>query len=85
MTQGYRPLNVPKNVEGRLGITAEEYRARQAAGLKWCSRCKAWHPVEAFHRSDTWPDGLQRHCKEWYIAYVQRRKQRAQESRGAEL
>lgn len=59
----YRRLNVPRAVEKRLGITADEYRAKQDAGEKWCTGCKGWHEIAAFGVSIDQPDGLQTACK----------------------
>lgn len=33
---------------GRLGVTFDEYRRRQAAGERWCTGCKDWHAVTEF-------------------------------------
>ncbi len=27
-----------------LGITVHEYRAHEAIGERWCSRCRSWQP-----------------------------------------
>ena len=29
----------------RLGLTLDEYRARRAAGERWCPKCRAWRPA----------------------------------------
>lgn len=55
-------LGVVKGAARRLGLTQEEYEARIAAGEKWCTRCKAWHPREAFGRDSTRGDGLTATC-----------------------
>jgi HNH endonuclease len=44
-------------------MTVEEYLSHRAAGQKWCSRCRAWHPRERFVRSRGEPDGLTNRCK----------------------
>lgn len=32
----------------RLGLTPEAYLAKIDAGLKWCWRCREWHPIGDF-------------------------------------
>jgi len=46
-----------------MGLTPEQYRARQQADEKWCSGCKAWHPTVEFGGSANHPDGKQPHCR----------------------
>jgi len=46
----------------RIGITAEVYLAHRRAGLRWCSRCKAWHPRRAFARRVASRDGCHSVC-----------------------
>lgn len=42
----------------KLGIPLEEYLARRAAGLRWCTRCYGWLPRAQFERPRTGaPDG----------------------------
>ena len=37
-----------KIAASKIGVTLEDYRAKLAAGLKWCTGCKTWHNAEAF-------------------------------------
>lgn len=48
-----------------LGLTADEYRANVAAGLKYCGGCKAWHPatVAVFGVDSTRYDKLVPRCR----------------------
>jgi hypothetical protein len=71
-----RRLNVPWDVERRLGLTAEEYRRHQSAGEKWCTGCKAWHPLASFGPYRFKPDGLQGNCRDWFAAYREKRRSR---------
>lgn len=49
---------------GRVGLTVDEYEAHVDAGEKWCSRCKAWHPLDAFGRDASRGDGRAPSCRE---------------------
>ena len=33
---------------GQLGVRVEEYARERAAGLKWCTGCKAWQSMSEF-------------------------------------
>lgn len=77
--RGVRTLNVPYGVVGRLGITAEQYRARQGAGEKWCSGCREWHLLKEFSFNADAPDHKQVHCRKRYAIY--REAQRSKEAR----
>lgn len=46
----------------RIGVTADEYERRLAAGEKWCHGCKGWHPVGEFGRDRSRGDGLSSTC-----------------------
>ncbi|WP_406263515.1 hypothetical protein [Streptomyces chartreusis] len=48
----------------RIGITVDEYQAHIAAGRKWCTGCKTWHPITAFRRDPSRTDGLSARCQE---------------------
>ena len=54
------PEGAQKVAAKRIGLTVEQYRARLAAGEKWCRVCREWHPVAAFgiDRSRGEPDGV---------------------------
>lgn len=41
-------IGVMKVAAKRLGLTLQEYEARCAAGLKWCTGCKSWKPAGNF-------------------------------------
>lgn len=47
----------------RLGLDPDDYARRVAAGLRWCTRCKAWHPRSEFGRDASRSDGLMRACR----------------------
>lgn len=49
-------------VAPRMGLTVEEYQRRVASGEKWCTRCKAWHPVTAFGADESRYDRLTANC-----------------------
>ena len=51
-----------KIAAGRVGLSLEAYEAKVAAGLKWCTACKAWHSRKAFVRDRTRGDGLKATC-----------------------
>jgi hypothetical protein len=68
------PVSVPTGVERRMGITPDQYRARQEAGKKWCSGCRAWHLLSAFNGSVDTPDLKQRGCREWQRRYREMHK-----------
>ncbi len=60
---------MPGNAQGaiktaavRTGHTVVAYMAKVAAGLKWCTACKVWHPLAAFKRDRTRGDGLDANC-----------------------
>jgi 5-methylcytosine-specific restriction endonuclease McrA len=46
----------------RAGLSMAAYYARLAAGEKWCTRCKAWHPRAAFGQDKSRADGLAAQC-----------------------
>lgn len=48
----------------RLGLTLQEYQARQAAGLKRCRRCRFWKQVAAFCLDATRSSGRGSCCNE---------------------
>ena len=61
----------------RLGISLEEYTAKRAAGLRWCSRCSDWQASTLFGPHLARADGLDTACLESARAYAreyQRRK-----------
>lgn len=51
-----------KVAAARLGMSVAEYRAKHAAGSKWCSGCGAWHPTAEFGRDRSRPSGLAPTC-----------------------
>jgi hypothetical protein len=53
-----------KAVASRIGLPLAEYRAKVAAGLKRCQRCKHWKKRDAHFGKDvsSW-DGLQHRCR----------------------
>lgn len=52
----------PKIAAKRIGVSVDEYERRIAAGEKWCSGCRAWHPVQMFGPNR---DGYQKYCRTW--------------------
>jgi hypothetical protein len=52
-----------KHAKTRVLITERDYRAKIAAGLKWCSDCKMWHPRSAFGPDRSRRDGLDIRCR----------------------
>lgn len=61
--------------------SAEEWRARRAAGLKWCGGHRDWLPVDEF-----WADGKDkqcRHCRTGMRSKKRAKKQRERENADA--
>lgn len=56
-------LGVLKVAAKRIGVTLEEYQRHQSVGEKWCYACRAWRPVEDFHKDASRGDGLKAVCK----------------------
>ena len=42
------PERIRRSVASRLGMTLVEYDVHRAAGERWCSGCRGWHPVAEF-------------------------------------
>jgi hypothetical protein len=55
-------VGVRKSAARQVGVSVAEYERHRASGEKWCSACKAWHPVSAFTRDRTRGDGLAARC-----------------------
>ncbi len=55
-------LGVMKTAAVRVGVGVDEYRKRVDGGEKWCTGCKAWHPVADFPRDRTRADGRKARC-----------------------
>jgi 5-methylcytosine-specific restriction endonuclease McrA len=51
-----------KQAAARAGLTPDAYRARIDAGEKWCWRCAAWHPTDAFGLDRSRDDGRAAQC-----------------------
>lgn len=58
-----RELHRARLAAGNLGISLEEYQAKCDAGLKHCTTCKSWLPVETFGKCRSRGDGLASRCK----------------------
>jgi len=56
------PLGAQKVRANKLGMTLETYQGLKAAGWKWCTRCKIWHPVAEFGKDSSRYDGLSATC-----------------------
>lgn len=48
----------------RLGIDPVEYAEKRQAGLRWCSGCREWQPVETFGPHSRMRDGIDSQCRE---------------------
>lgn len=77
------PTGARAAAAARLGMSTVEYHAHLAAGLKWCTRCEAWHPRDAFCSDKSRSDGLSSVCRDARAATSERpgmkeRRQRAQ-------
>jgi hypothetical protein len=57
------PLKVRKTAAARIGVTLDEYDQRRAAGEKWCTGCKQWHPHVDFNIDRSRGDGLGKWCR----------------------
>lgn len=44
-----------KIAASKIGVTLEDYRAKFAAGLKWCTGCKTWHMGILSRPEFQWP------------------------------
>lgn len=51
-----------KTAAKRIGIPIEVYMSKKADGLKWCTKCKDWHPIERFGIDRSRGDGRCAHC-----------------------
>lgn len=51
----------------RIGLTLDEYDAKAAAGLKWCTGCKEWQPRDTFRKDRTRGDGLKSICSTFAV------------------
>lgn len=59
------------SVEGQLKSTAkktgcasvEEWKAKRAAGLRWCFDCRQWRDIELFQKDSSRKGGLASRCK----------------------
>lgn len=56
-------LSAEKSAAKKTGLTVEEWRARRAAGLRHCFRCRAWHPIEMFSIDKSRAQGRTASCK----------------------
>lgn len=46
----------------KIGISAREYAEHVVAREKWCSGCRAWHPLSVFSTDRSRGDGLRATC-----------------------
>ena len=51
-----------KTAATKTGLSLDAYRARIAAGEKWCTGCKAWHATNAFPVDRSRWDGRRAKC-----------------------
>jgi 5-methylcytosine-specific restriction endonuclease McrA len=57
------PLGADKVAAKKFGLTLEDYQGRRASGLRRCTKCADWKPVESFGRDRSRPDGLAYRCE----------------------
>jgi hypothetical protein len=57
-----RRLGAIKSAAVKTGCSLSEYTCRRAAGEKWCTACRVWHPVGAFGRDPSRWDRLAARC-----------------------
>lgn len=57
-------LGVAKVAAARVGVPFDEYQQHVAAGEKWCTGCRAWHPTAAFNTDRSRGDGRSSHCRD---------------------
>lgn len=68
----YQPtsdLRIIRGAAARIGCDVEEYRARRAAGEKWCGQCRSWHVAADFSANRSNRDGLANMCRACKGAY----------------
>jgi hypothetical protein len=56
----------------RIGVAVDEYVSKRASGEKWCTACKAWHPIAAFRSDKSRADGLASSCRDGRLAQYRR-------------
>lgn len=56
-------LGAKKRAAAYLGLTLDEYRSKQAVGLKRCTSCREWKSVDQFCSDRSRGDGLATKCK----------------------
>lgn len=47
----------------RTGTSVEEWLRKVRGGNKWCSACRAWHPIAYFYEDVKQPDALKGPCR----------------------
>lgn len=80
-------LGALKVAAKRIGMSFEDYMAKQNAGLKRCMACKRWLPKDQFGKSRERGDGLETTCldcitKRYTIKEVGTRERRAKRAIG---
>lgn len=56
-------LGAEKSAAAKTGLPLEAWRARRAAGERWCYRCKEWKPAAAFAGDSSRSGGRASICK----------------------
>lgn len=51
-----------KAAAARIGVSIDEYATNLAAGMKWCTGCKAWHAINHFPADRSRGDGRRSKC-----------------------
>ncbi len=69
-------LGARKVAARRRGLTLDQYEARLASGLKWCTRGKHWRPGVQFMSDVSRGDGLSTDCAACKVRHnIVRRRQ----------
>lgn len=54
---------VEKSAATKVGCTVEAWRARRAAGERWCCRCRTWAPLSEFAQDASRGAGTSSKCR----------------------
>lgn len=58
-----------------------DYKIKTPIYMKWCSKCKDYHPEEMFYKQPSRSDGLSAYCIEQTKKAVDERKKKKQKER----
>lgn len=73
---------VVKTAATRAGITVDEYKAKVEAGELRCTRCKTWHPADAFAVDRSRARGRAASCRESNSHHARTRYEPKERERG---